>query len=556
MDIQKTKSFLFRRRIVIALAILILLSISINLWWIIADNYPPRGDGLEIVNEALNLYYKDTGQDYQIVIPYYTGPPFFPSIVSYYYRIFGVYSKNELVLNAVFLCVLLIGAYKLGEHIYNKKAGLLSAIITASLFGVLIGSKSNFREFHLLCLLPLTFYFMLRTEYFRDLHYSLLYGMMLGICGLIDYYVGFMFLPVSLIHIIFGTRKLQEKKSKKSKILKNIAVTFGVAFIIGGLWYVLNIEYLWQTFMSRSSIIEHGHSPFSLFSFQRVMINLFLIINNDTGFIYGGLFLISMAWLFTKRKKTESELLLICSFALPYLIWIFIPYYSEQVVRPLLYTIPIIISGFIDKIRASPGKQLLKLTIIIYALGIIFSQATGVSFINPRFRDGQLCLDRFSLINRALGLPQDNPSIIERVFMETQENTVYNTTYLLVSNDHVHFWDLLYMRNINKQGYRVFAYFRGPGFEKWGYDDNVVNGFIYNFNITEMIHSEEFDYIFVFVPKEYPEKGVQDNNFRPSLEIIELEEFEKNYWQSSIIHGNNDSEEFFTNLLVYKRKTY
>jgi 4-amino-4-deoxy-L-arabinose transferase-like glycosyltransferase len=136
----------------------------------------------------------------------------------------------------------LLSVYKIGERLYNKKIGFFSAFFLNSFYLIIAYSKQPSRMFPLLALLSLTFLMLLKSEYFQNKKFSILFGICFGIAVLL--------MIASLVAPIFGAiayavssiiARVFNKNShriSKSIGLTSAVVVFFLTFC-GLVWYLM-----------------------------------------------------------------------------------------------------------------------------------------------------------------------------------------------------------------------------------------------------------------------------------------------------------------------------
>jgi hypothetical protein len=116
---SKVKSYFKKNKIGILFFLFLIFSIVLNILWIIKDKYPPRGNGIDFIREAIKLYNSNNRIDTlkQFFFRPYADFPLFSTLIQFiFYLFFGLKTKNELIINSLFLMILLVFTYKIGDR--------------------------------------------------------------------------------------------------------------------------------------------------------------------------------------------------------------------------------------------------------------------------------------------------------------------------------------------------------------------------------------------------------------------------------------------------------
>jgi len=311
--------------------------------------------------------------------------------------------------------------------------------------------------------------------------------------------------------------------------------------LIGGIWYLKNIGSIIELFRYRFFVNQTEISKYNLklFSLQYFSYYLSKLLDHIGVFYWVLLLLALFIGLF--KKNSNEKNLLFSAFLIPYIIIALIPLKEHIIQISLYYTIAIIIAGFIFEIKNSKIKRLLLLLIFVYAVSVISSQIIQIPIHNLIIKDNKLQLVRTKDTSRLLNPPVKELSIMEQSFLYTQ-NTSHNR-FLVLSNDHTHFWDFMYFRNIHKHNYVIYEKFRlrDNKYNKWAYNTKVKGGFILDFNISDIINNGEVEYLLVFLPK----NNIKDSFkvYAPSFEGIKIIENSNKYELIQVIQGNTKTPE-------------
>jgi hypothetical protein len=227
--------------------------------WLSIDNYPPSNfqiapirQGLIYFNHLRNGTIAEGVKTYfslHICGGYYS--TIYGGLYFLFYCLFGVAHDMDLMFNAIFLVLGMIGMYASGTLLFNKRTGIVSATLWSALPPIIGFSKMIHYEYLLTCFLPLMIFFWLKSDCFRSLRSSLIFGIILGVMGGIKPQ-GLVFALAPFGQLLFCVA--QQTRGKQTEILRQLrnAVIAGCAGTIIGLhWYVLNWRSFYDLYMHR-----------------------------------------------------------------------------------------------------------------------------------------------------------------------------------------------------------------------------------------------------------------------------------------------------------------
>jgi hypothetical protein len=537
---KKKITYLLSHKIELLFMLFVIISASLNTIWILKDNHNPTSNGFDFILEAIRYYrnFHDFNKmNYIIFKPYNHEPPLISLILLPFYWMFNLETKKELIINSIFLVILLLSVYKIGEKIYNKKVGFLASILINSFFITIYLSRNLFREFHLCAFVALSFWFMLRTDYFSNRKNSIYLGIILGLTSLIKYSFWVHVLPYLTIYIIFSVNNFFLLNSKKNKeemihIFKNIFLVFFFFLIFGGFWYIININQFTNKIKERLFLDGINNLKIQLFKNIDFFYHFDVIFKYNLGSVLGILMILSLVKILSSRRKSEETLLLI-SFIFPYIILSLVPQKCPELLFPSYFSLPILISKLLLDINKRLFKKLILFLIIIYALIIIVSPFIEFSEFqkNNFFPAGPYLLMQHT--------PSIEPSIIENIFSYLS-NLENKSTFLIISSTNEDFGDFIYFIGINRREYNIYNIYDLDLLNKYKLENRVINNFfsykwyladnssiLYKeFNASKLISEKQIQFIIFFLPQEEDKNKSNDSS---AYELFKQKEFNENY---------------------------
>ncbi len=135
-------------------------------------------------------------------------PPLSHLVAVPIYRLFGVSTDVALMRNAVFVAMLLFSVYGIGKRLFDRRVGLLAALIVSTypiLFSI---SRMPYIDYTLAAMVALSVYLLVACDGFRHRGSSLLLGLVIGLGILTKWpFVAFAGGPIAYIAIRSGALK-------------------------------------------------------------------------------------------------------------------------------------------------------------------------------------------------------------------------------------------------------------------------------------------------------------------------------------------------------------
>jgi len=262
--------------------------------------------------------------------------------------------------NIFWFIIILVSTYKLGKYLFSRETGLLSAIIL-SFYPVVYGSSRLFREeFGLMGMVPLAMLFLFKTQGFKNLKYSLLFGVIFGIGMMVKIpFILFMISPVIYILV----KSLISDKEKKGK-LRNFFITFVIVVLI-----------IFPRFLDPFQAREYVLTPFGealgqggWYEFFNLKVFTLGMINYQLTLPFFLLFFIAL-FLFIKKERKDIKIVFLLWIFVPLVFLTFIPH--RKLIRHIIPYLPAIalISSFgITSIKKGTVKRVMIFLIIFIGL--------------------------------------------------------------------------------------------------------------------------------------------------------------------------------------------
>ena len=243
-------------------------------------------------------------------------------------------------------------------------------------------------------MVSLSTYLLIRSDYFRDRKFSILFGISAGL-GMLTKWTFFVFLTGAFFYmfIVSVRSELKEDKNTRGPVLNAIFAILSAA-AISSFWYVPNgLNVMTKLFglsigvtgedATRFQQLGETFGPSGIFNFKSFTYYAGKLVNEQITFFFAAVFLVFMIMLI---KKKMSKTLWI------YLLWIIIPIVAFTLIKnktprntvPMLPAIALIISIGIMSINNDRKRKALTASVIIVGLFQYAVISYGSSFLPER----------------------------------------------------------------------------------------------------------------------------------------------------------------------------
>ncbi len=412
---------------VILLFVLVIFHTLNNYFWIKIDNMSIGCDTVihtyitVLLHQDLkSIFLSDAPlflKSLSITTIFFKSPLSWPTLVHFLAALIAFVSSDILFWSrfssTIYFIILISSIYLLGKNIYSRAAGLIAAYLVSFYPGIFGSSRSSGLDLPLASVVCLVFYFLLRSDEFRRIRYSLFFGLSLGLGMLVKGQLLF-FIALPLLYVIFNGFR---DKSKRKGFILNVCGAFCLALLIASIWWC------------RIFSVEGGYIASSIF-----LIKYSAIVNNLIFYLYAGYFNISpifsvmfiFSLLFYLRRLNKIKLILIFWFTVPFLIYSVIPFAHDRYIFPAFGAVALITA--IGLLELPFKKVIPKLIFLLAILGVYqfltmsyYERPNYVNFPNqwahpPQRNNHELVMREFNKIITNYNLPVNNIAIIEKVY--------------------------------------------------------------------------------------------------------------------------------------------
>ncbi|MFA6358398.1 MAG: glycosyltransferase family 39 protein [Candidatus Omnitrophota bacterium] len=273
-------------------------------------------------------------------------PPFVMITTSLFYFLFGISQHISVVANsAIFLGILIFATYGIGFKIADRKTGLLAAFIV-SMYPVIFNQlKIYMLDLPLTAMVALSVYFLLCSDNFKNIKYSILFSLSAGL-GMLTKSSFLLYLIAPLSYIVIKNILIFRKENYSLKKYIGYFVLFGTLIVlICSLYYSTNFyKVLSKAYSGYVSTWLEVVPPSGLFlhNLRAFLWYIWGFINWQVSFFFFVVCLIG-AYFFARTKVSNKRL---------FIFWIFIPWLLVSYLRHAIgfnmeitgirYTLPIL----------------------------------------------------------------------------------------------------------------------------------------------------------------------------------------------------------------------
>jgi len=386
------------RATVLIFVLLMLFHIFNNFVIITIDNSPLLWDGGDYFYKSLKYYNVFKNFDSDFISEFNNVSTYRPPLMMLsslpFYVIFGRSTDAAVMGNSIFLIVLLLSVYGIGRRLHNKETGLMAAFLI-SVFPIIFGmSRSYWQDFPLTAMVSLSIYLLLRTDFFRDRKYSILFGISIGL-GMLTKWTYFIFLAGVIAYVFSVSIKAELKNGNgvgKPSLNVLLAVFFAVS--LASFWYIPNgLDVATKLFglsvgvtgaeETRFQQLGETFGPTGIFNIKSLTYYAGKLVNEQISFLFSSLFLIFAILLFRKKMNRTFWV---------YFLWIIFPVIVFTLIKnktprntvPILPAIALIISIGIMSIENDSKRKAATLMIILAGLFQFFVMSYGSAFLPKR----------------------------------------------------------------------------------------------------------------------------------------------------------------------------
>lgn len=407
------KKFIYKYIDYIVLLTILFFHSVLNIWFILKDTKPPAWDQslhMSLVNVYTQLFGAYRFTDMISVSSYY--PPFFHLSTTPLFALFGATADVATSVNIIFLGILLFSIYGIGKTLFDRKTGLLAATII-SFYPFLINLQRDYLiDFTLVSMVSISIYFLLKSNNFKDIKYSALFGLAFALT-ILTKWTGVFFLVCPVLWVFYeiyiskkvcaycgkdakgikdGFKHFCSERHKKLYIKKGYPLFLGgavnnfllsslVLIVVAGIWYAPNLKGVYHNVFHFATLPGTQFSHYPSFLTVESLTYYFTAVNQQIYLFFSIIMLIGLFYLIKTKDYKSQKVFLLLSIAIPFVIFTLIKNNNIRYTIPLVLFFAIVSAFWVVRI----DNKKIKITIISLILIVGLLQVSTVTFGIPSF---------------------------------------------------------------------------------------------------------------------------------------------------------------------------
>ncbi|MCK9595038.1 MAG: glycosyltransferase family 39 protein [Candidatus Omnitrophica bacterium] len=317
---------------------------------------------------------------------------YWPNLVYFFSSVFALAFGTALLTVKMggffYLLALFLSVYAIGKRMGGRGCGVLSAFFISMYPLIFESSRQYGLDLPLTAVVSLAFLFLLRSEYFTRLKYSVLFGLAAGAGMLIKgQFIFFLAAPFVLTAGVYLFADSPRKLT--AGVCRNICVSVLLAVLISSLWWAGKIDAV------LNSLLEHGASAQKFLESNTVtrmyapeyyLYNIRTLFFDSLGVVFGIAFL--PAFLFFIRAKIRDRWIFLAWLLLPIALFsaIFVVKH-ERFLMPVLPVIALISAWGVCRLKNLRIRLTAVLGLVILSLAQYYALSYHNFWYETRFED-------------------------------------------------------------------------------------------------------------------------------------------------------------------------
>lgn len=289
--------------------------------------------------------------------------PGYPLLIVPFLMLFGLANAYfwGIFTNGLLYIVSIFGIYFLARNFLSKLASFLAAFVFALYGWTLLHLHLTYSETTTSAFTILTILFLIKSNYFQNRKYSLLFGLFLGL-GLLVKWITIVYVFGPMLFVFYQIFKKRLFKSKRILIHGTIALF--IALIVSFYPYYQNYYWIFQYFYGHRAggpmwqiVSEPERNPFSSYS-----LTFYLNSFAQLGIFY--FILIIAGTVLAIRRKSDLKPILL-AVVISYLFSAFALLKAERHIIPIYPYLAILSASVFDYVKGKLRVSLIVLTVVL-----------------------------------------------------------------------------------------------------------------------------------------------------------------------------------------------
>jgi len=361
--------------------------------WVLKDNSLPAWDQSWHLMMSLNWYNRffvsgnPSTEEVERSYPIFNYannfyPPLFHITTTPFYLLLGRSFDSAILINLPYFAILILSSYYIGKKIHDVEAGLLTAFIVSTIPVYNFLMRDYLIDYALSSIIALGFMLLLYSDHFRNLKYSLLFGVVSGLGLLLKWtFVVYLTIPTFLSLIFF--LKCEVYEARRISNIKNIILCFLIALLIAASWYTISQLKIVLPLLLYQSALKSAPQYTSLGG-----LTYYLHVSlSDYSFFYCALFFVGLLFFVITPGKRHYLILLLLNILGVYLLLTVTSNKDFRYLAPLyVFLSPIAATGFLLLSNRKIRYALLVLVVIISLFQNLALNSTKIN-LSYKFND-------------------------------------------------------------------------------------------------------------------------------------------------------------------------
>jgi 4-amino-4-deoxy-L-arabinose transferase-like glycosyltransferase len=175
--------------------------------------------------------------------PYHA--PLFPFTTLPFYLIWGMSKNSAYLTSIIYMFIMLMSTYLIGEKFFRPKAGFLSVFMLSTFTVFIERSRDYLLDFPMAAMFTWSMFCLIQAESFQNRKWSMLFGISTGLTLLTKTMAGIYFVGPLLWMVI---KSFRVKDRLKNKTI-NFLLSMGTCTVVAGAYYLPNLKTIfWYLF--------------------------------------------------------------------------------------------------------------------------------------------------------------------------------------------------------------------------------------------------------------------------------------------------------------------
>ncbi len=285
--------------------------------------------------------------------------PLITNITKLMFYIFGkeYFDLIIIFINYIFFLIPLYFIYKISSELKDKETGNLAMILFAlapAIYGM--SRQYGHKDYHLIAAITFNIYCLIKTDYFKSLKWSVLYGISIGLGLLIkDAFIAYFFMPLALIVLQSFYNNFESKKT----------INISLSILIGAL---ISSSHYFRPEIIKKIFYEPVTEPANLLSFESFRTMTFGLYDELLSLPIFIVFIIAVIW-YIKKYTNKYKHIISLWFFIPWLAITLMPHHKQAEYGAGFIPAMIIMSAmYISSIRNLIAKKIIVVSIILICM--------------------------------------------------------------------------------------------------------------------------------------------------------------------------------------------